>query len=205
MLADPLEAIFRPVAALLNRNIRAITPARELCARLSGKTVAVRAKDTSLAVYFRFGDDDVRLESEFGDDPDVAITGSLLTLARLASVRDDDVSGFTGVDLTGDVGTARSFQRLLRHARPDVEEELSALVGDAAAHQLGRFARGVGRWAREAGTTMTGNVREYLQEESRELPGRYEFERFTSRVDALRDDVERLEARLRRLERERKP
>ena len=47
--------------------------------------------------------------------------------------------------------------------------------------------------------TIHENIREYLQEESGTLPSRYEVERFTRKVDALRDDVERLEARLNRL------
>jgi ubiquinone biosynthesis protein UbiJ len=47
---------------------------------------------------------------------------------------------------------------------------------------------------------MGNNVREYLQEESREVPTRYEVDRFTQQVGALRDDVERIAARLSRLE-----
>jgi ubiquinone biosynthesis protein UbiJ len=55
-------------------------------------------------------------------------------------------------------------------------------------------------WARDARSTMGNNVREYLQEESRDLPTRYEVDRFSVRLGVLRDDVERLAARLRRLE-----
>jgi ubiquinone biosynthesis protein UbiJ len=47
---------------------------------------------------------------------------------------------------------------------------------------------------------MGGNIREYLQEESRDVPTRYEVERFTREVGTLRDDVERVAARLSRLE-----
>ena len=46
---------------------------------------------------------------------------------------------------------------------------------------------------------MGDNIREYLQEESRDLPSRYEVDRFTREVAAVRDDVDRLEARIRRL------
>jgi ubiquinone biosynthesis protein UbiJ len=46
---------------------------------------------------------------------------------------------------------------------------------------------------------MASNIREYLQEESRDVPSRYEVERFAQQVDSLRDDVARLEARLNRL------
>ncbi len=72
-------------------------------------------------------------------------------------------------------------------------------MGDAAAHRLGEIARGVGKWSREARSTMAQNIREYLQEESRDVPSRYEVERFTTNVGELRDDVDRLEARIRRL------
>ena len=46
------------------------------------------------------------------------------------------------------------------------------------------------------------NLSEYLQEESRAVPSRYEADRFRGRVDTLRDDVARFEARLKRLEAE---
>ena len=47
---------------------------------------------------------------------------------------------------------------------------------------------------------MGANVREYLQEESRDAPSRYEVEQFSAGVSTLRDDVDRIEARLNRLE-----
>jgi ubiquinone biosynthesis protein UbiJ len=47
---------------------------------------------------------------------------------------------------------------------------------------------------------MGANIREYLQEESRDVPSRYEVERFAAQVGDLRDDVERLAARVRRLQ-----
>jgi ubiquinone biosynthesis protein UbiJ len=104
------------------------------------------------------------------------------------------------VDLTGDAATAQRFQKLLGYVKPDVEEELSRVVGDVAAHRLAELGRGVRNWARAARSTLGNNVREYLQEESRDLPTRYEVDRFSSELGVLRDDVERLAARLRRLE-----
>ena len=199
-MADPLEAVLRPVASLLNRNIREITPARELCAELDGKTIAIRVRDTALAMYFDIDDGLVALATDSVAEADVVITGSLLTLASLAGPTGERAIRDGSIDLTGDAYTARAFQDLLRYAKPDIEEELSTLIGDAAAHRLGEIARGVRNWSREARSTMRSNIREYLQEESRDLPSRYEVDRFTRRVDVLRDDVDRIEARLSRLE-----
>ncbi len=197
---NPLETLLRPLAALLNRQIRAKTPARELCAELEGRVFAVRVKDTSLAMHFVVGSGEVFLVSEYGDDPDVVVTGSLLSLATLAGPDGNSAIRDGAVDLTGDAALAQQFQTLLRYGRPDFEEELSGAVGDVVAHTVGEFARSVGRWGKEARSTLRQNVSEYLQEESLAVPSRYETEALRKNIDSLRDDVARFEARLKHLE-----
>ena len=197
---SPLEAALRPLARVLNRNIRETTPARELCEKLDGAAIAVRVRNTGLVAWFVINDEVLELVTDYDGEPDVVITGSLLTLARMgfASGLEDLRDG--SLELTGDAHTAERLQRLLALAKPDVEEELSGVVGDAAAHRVGSVARGVGQWARDTRATMGANIREYLQEESRGAPSRYEVERFGAEVGTLRDDVERLAARIDRLQ-----
>lgn len=197
---DALEAVLRPVAKILNRNIQESTPARELCLKLSGTVVAVRVSDTALAAYFIVDDEAIDVVAASSQDPDVIITGSLITLASLAGQSGTTAIRDGSLDISGDAELAGQFQQLLSFARPDIEEELSGIVGDAAAHRLGELARGFGRWGRSARSTMGANIREYLQEESRDAPSRYEVEKFNTNVSKLRDDVDRIEARLNRLQ-----
>jgi len=196
---DALETLLRPAVQVLNKNIPEVTRARELCARLSGTTIAVRVTNTALAAYFRIGEDSIELTSGSEHDPDVCIDGSLLTLARMAGTGDASAIRDGSLALTGDAETAQAFSDLLAAAKPDLEEGLSTIIGDAAAHSMGEVSRGVRQWARDAHTTMGVNIREYLQEESRDLPSRYEVERFTTELGTLRDDVDRLAARISRL------
>jgi ubiquinone biosynthesis protein UbiJ len=121
------------------------------------------------------------------------MAGPVPDQAAGAAIRDGSL------DITGDAYTAHRFKQMLNYAKPDIEEELSQVIGDVAAHHAGEFARGFRDWARDARTTIGSNIREYLQEESRDVPSRYEVERFASNVDSLRDDVARLEARINRL------
>ena len=199
---DTLETLFRPLTALVNRQIKATTPARELCAELDGKIMAVRVKDTGLAIYFCACPDEIALFGEYDGEPDVAITGSIMSLARLAGARGEDAIRDGSLELIGDAELAQAFQKLLGYGKPDIEEELSGVIGDVAAHRLGEVARSVGSWGKEASATLRQNITEFLQEERRDVPSRHEVETFTRKVDELRDDVARVEARLINLEHE---
>jgi ubiquinone biosynthesis protein UbiJ len=103
------------------------------------------------------------------------------------------------VSIEGDIDLGQRFQDILRHMDIDWEERLSYLVGDVAAHKLGNVARSVFAWGRQTALSLQDNMGEYLKFESNSLPARFEIEQFQHDVDTLRDDVERLEARMQRL------
>ncbi len=58
---NALERLLRPIVGMVNRQIRAKTPARELCRDLDGQVVAIRVRDTALARYFQVGTDELEL------------------------------------------------------------------------------------------------------------------------------------------------
>jgi ubiquinone biosynthesis protein UbiJ len=197
---DTLEALLKPLTTLVNKQIKVTTPARELCTELDGAVIAVRVRNTTLAMYCAVCPDEIALFGEWDGEPDVVITGSILALTRLAGVAGEEALRDGPIEMTGDAEVALKFQKLLRFGRPDLEEELSGIIGDVAAHRIGEVARSIGAWGREATTTLRQNITEYLQEERRDVPSRYEVDAFTREVETLRDDVARFEARLDRLE-----
>lgn len=83
----------------------------------------------------------------------------------------------------------------------DWEEQLSKAVGDVAAHQLGNLWRGLRGWGRRSADTLVRDGVEYLQQELHALPPRPAVEQFLSAVDTLREDADRLTARIERLRR----
>lgn len=191
-------ALFSPVLALVNRQLAASTPAAPLMAELDGRCLVFQVRDSALGLCLAMADGRLTGSTTLPEDADVRLEGSLLDLARLALDGDAAVLGDRGVSLSGRADLAQSFQRLLRLGRPDPEEELARLVGDAAAHRIGRAVAEAADWRRQTQETLTANLREYLQEERRELPSRYEMNRFAQDVQELRDALARAQARLRR-------
>jgi ubiquinone biosynthesis accessory factor UbiJ len=104
------------------------------------------------------------------------------------------------VRIVGDAEVAGRYRELFALARPDLEEELSRLVGDLPARRLSLAAQGALGWVKKFGRTARENVAEYLEEESRDLVAKPEVEEFVQGVDRLRDTAERIEARLSRIE-----
>lgn len=198
MAGDPLLA---PLEALMNRNLAASGTARALADGLDGRSFEVRVTATPIRIRFTASGGRIAVTPGGEGEPTASIEGSPLTLAALAGPDAGERIRAGGLRVTGDAETAQSFQKLFAAARPDFEEELSHVVGDAAAHHLARAARGALGFGQRALDTFARNVAEYLTEESRDLPARPEVELLLEGIDRLREDVDRFEARLALLER----
>lgn len=197
MDSDPLLA---PLEALLNRNVAGSAEARALAAGLEGRSLALCLAPTPIRIVLSVSGGRLRAAMAGTEGPDASIEGTPLALAMLARAGGTPVGRMSGVRISGDAETAQSFHRLLAATRPDLEEELSRLTGDVVAHRVADAARAAFDFGRRALDTFTQNVGEYLTEESRDLPTRTEADGFLAGVDRLREDVDRLEARIRLLE-----
>jgi len=186
---------------LLNRNLPRSPRALELCAALSGKRVRVEARALNWVLVIESMNTSVKLtKGDPGGPPaDAEISGTLLNLAALAGSHPEEVIQRGDVEIRGDAEVAQQFRELAMLLKPDVEEELSRLIGDTPAHQALRLVRMVTAFGRRAATTGVRNVAEYLAHERRDLVPRAEAEDFYRSVERLREDLDRLEARTRLL------
>jgi ubiquinone biosynthesis protein UbiJ len=185
-----------PLESVLNRNIAGSAAARRLCKQLDGKVLALHVTGLPLNVFFRSEGERMSIDTTNAGTPAASLSGSPLALLRLAGPAPESAIRGGSIQIQGDAEVAQAFSELLKQAQPDLEEELSRVIGDVAAHQVGNTARAVLGFGRRAVDTLTQNVAEYLQEEGRDLPTRTEADEFVADVDKLRDDVARLEARL---------
>ena len=187
---------------LLNRNLPRSPRAQQLCESLQGRTVRIEARGLGWVVHVESLGSSVRLSKTAGEQaPDAEISGSLLNLAALAGPAPEEVIRRGDVTIRGDAEISQKFRELAMLLKPDVEEELSKLIGDTPAHQALRFVRSMAGAGRRAATTQVRNVAEYLAHESRDLVPRAEAEDFYRSVERLREDLDRLDARAQGLQR----
>jgi ubiquinone biosynthesis protein UbiJ len=199
---------------VLNRGLPRSPRAQQLCAELTGRSVVieireitrVRVESTGITLRITRGEAGADAASAGAATADVAtpgaatpeahIVGGPFGLLALGGDTPDAVLQRGDVEIRGDAELAQKFRELILLLRPDLEDDLSLLVGDVPAHQIGRLARGALSWTRKAARTGVENLAEYLAHERHELVPRNEGEQFLQGVDALREDVDRLGARI---------
>jgi ubiquinone biosynthesis protein UbiJ len=182
-------------ARAINRLTGASPLARERLARFAGRTAAFRVGPLPVALTVQTTGEVLPAPDETARDLEVRISPFLLP--RLAA---HDESAYRDVETTGDMEFAGEVAFLAKHLRWDVEEDLSKVVGDAAAHRLVAVARDAVAWGRESSGRLAAGAAEYWTEEDPLIASRVKVEDFVAGVTELRDSVERLDKRIERLE-----
>ena len=182
---------------LLNRGLPRSGRARQLTAELAGRSLALEVRGFATLRIESNGATLTVTESAAEADARLAV-GPLGLLALLGADAQQALQRGEAT-IAGDTHIAGKFRELAWLLRPDPEEELSLVLGDVPAHQLGRFARAALEWSRGAARSAWRNGADYLAHERADLVPRREGEQFLRGVDALREDVDRTAARLEQL------
>lgn len=185
----------QPLTYALNHVLRQQAWARERLAAFAGEIVELRLPPwPSVRWTIRPGGE---VEDAAADlAPTLVVT--VKPEAPAALLRGEE-HFLRAVDVAGNARLADEVMALARHLRWDFEEDLSRVVGDIAAHRIGEGLRAFAAWQRDAGGRLAGTLADYVSEEAKLVVSRPELDRLARGTAELRDALERLEQRMRRL------
>lgn len=202
---SPLSSL-RPLAGralerALERALALDPDTREALGPLQGRRLVVRLESPPLALQLTVQDQALKVGPfEDGLEPDLAVRSTLSgLLSQLPGLRAHDGAPVGRMRIEGDAELARRVQALARGFDPDWEAPFADVFGDVIGVQIARGLAGALRQAKVTGQALARSAAEYVTEESRDVVARAELEAFHEDVDVLRDDVERLDVRVRRL------
>ena len=170
------------------------------CAKLSGSSFSVQFREFNYCITFLPNASGMQLLDRYNGEADVTVKGSVPAFVRMLIEQQQLQSMRGSVEVQGDVLLAQRYAELLGGLDLDWEDELAKIVGDVAAHQVGRFARGFLSFGKRAAQSFTQDSADYLREESKDLLHPAEMEDFVSGVEQLCDEVDHLQIRLQRLQ-----
>ena len=193
LLPHPLDGL----PAAINHMLAAEPWARAQLAPHANKTLHVVV--APFTVQLSVAPNGTVARAAAGCVPDVTVTLASSALSRVLAGGTDAV--MRDMRLEGDAEFAQAVSLVARQLRWDVEEDLSKVVGDAAAHRVVEGARAVAARVSETHEKFAANVSEYLLEENPHLIRPRAVRAFADSVRVLRDDLARLEKRVDRLSR----
>lgn len=188
--AAPPFVLQPPTAAVFNHLLRGAAWARQRLQPFAGK--AARFQIVPFAITLTILD-----SGEVIDTPEAAPDASFTLAPGIAlRVLAADPLAWQSVGVGGDTALTREILYVAQNLRWDIEEDLSHIFGDIAAHRMVRAAEAVTGWQRDSAASLTRAAAAYWTEERPLLTARRDVERFVQEVDNLRDDVARIEKRI---------
>ncbi len=186
-----------PFSAFANHLLAPAAWAREILTEHAGKVAVFELFPLRVAVAVD-PDGTLRAAPE-GAAPSVTIR---LTQATVLQILAEGEEAWRKANEQGDTEFAAAISKLAANLRWDVEEDLSRVFGDIAAHRMAEVGRSAAAWPKQAASSLAGNVAEFLTEEKHLLVTPLRAAEFVRDVDEMRDAVERLDKRIERLQRQ---
>jgi len=182
------EAAVRGLNHLLAREAQARDSLRPLAGRVA------RVQSAGFSFQFSVGADGLLQASD--GEPNVTIE---LNPRAVPSAMNDPSGMLRDAQVTGDAELAQALSQVASRLRPDLEEDLSRFIGDAAAVRVVAALRTASEQASDTGQRLARNVADYLAGEKRVLVSKLPMDEFAAEVTELAQAVEALADRLGRL------
>lgn len=191
-----MQGLPAPIQAAVNHLLGQAGWAREKLAPFAGHAAQIKMPPFEAA--FLVGADGLLYVPPADAELEVSI--SLPVATPLLALQGQDAV-MRAARIEGSAEFAESLGFVIRNLRWDAEEDVSRLVGDIAAHRIVKGGKEFAAWQQQAARNFAANLAEYFTEEQPLIARRDQVAMFAAEVNALRDDVARLEKRIARLAR----
>lgn len=168
---------------------------------LNGKTLEIIISPLNVNFFIHFNESKIQLLDHYDEKADTIIYSNPLGLIRLSLLPASKARSLFNdkIRMTGDVELGQHVKKLFDEIEIDWEGHLAHFTGDVVAYQIGSIMRKGMAFTRHVEQSVRQNMTEYLQEELRVLPSKYELEDFFAEIDELSLTVERLQAHVNQL------
>lgn len=193
--------IYRLISKAINFALHADPDSQSRIKQLNNKIVRIIIEDWDISIDMQFMNENIQINSINNDiKPDCIIRSKLTTLIKASQQRRRKKAALTpGIHIEGYSHTAEAMWRLLGDLDIDWEEKISSIVGDGAAFRIGQVFRQGKKTFLKQRQIIAKQATSYLQNEAQLLPNSKEIINWQQQVNILRNDVDRIEAKVNKI------
>jgi ubiquinone biosynthesis accessory factor UbiJ len=192
-----IQTLLNSAASLINQALQFNPKAKGYLAKLEGASIQITIENIS--VFLLVDAQALLLSTTYPFEPNTIIRGPILAFVTLMKSKSPRKAANLGLSIAGDLDIGESLQNLFLDLNLDWEEWLAGWLGDNYAYKIGDMVRTTHHKGQEVVQQLAKSTGEYMQK-AHLLPTPEETQGFLNQVDNLRMSVDRLEARLQRLE-----
>ena len=185
------------IETVINRYLALDPEMLDKLAQFDGKVIKLEITGVNKTLYMLPNDRGIQVLTEHEGSVDTVLKGTPISLFKMGLVSNAANLLLKGeIEITGDTRLGHKFKNVFSQMDIDWSEPLANVVGDSLAYQIQRSANKLGHWGKATAKSVSASFSEYLQEESRDVVTDTELNIFYEAVDQLRNDVDRLQARI---------
>lgn len=193
--------LIKAIQTAMNRYVALDPFAVKRLATLQSRVVMIELLGLGLTMQLRFDKQTIHVMTDHFVEADTVIRSAPFSLLHMALTRQHRHRFFgESVVIEGNLDVAQDVMALFDELEIDWEEHLSRWVGDVPAYQSGRVIHRIKQMGRRLQQTFKQSLNEYVHEEIHLAPALEALEDFYHDVDQLRMDVDRVDAKIARLE-----
>ena len=201
-IIDPAlhTAVTAAIEVAANKALALDSMAQRKLATLAGKVFHIECSNPPLDLYIKPEEEQLSLSGFYDGPITTAIKGTGSDYAKL--LQSDDPAGVLINEpfvLTGDSAPLIELQKIITQLELDWEAPLVDTFGDVVGHQLAERLRDFFSWSEQAHKSLLRQASDFIQQEARFAPSRVEVEKFFRDNSQLSQQVDRLDARMRKL------
>lgn len=195
-----LSSALSGAESLVNTLLSQDSAARKKTLALSGKVLRVECEKPSITITIQVVEDRVFILQGNDLEPDSTISGKAHALLKLLITRSSASLHRDGIKISGDTGVLGGFQEIFQDLDIDWEYQLSNIIGDIPTQLIADGITAARNFFQTAGSNIQEDIAQYLVTEKKLFPEEPELESFYNDVDNLRLRIDRLTARVNKLE-----
>ena len=185
------------IESIFNHALRNDSDARKKIASIKNQVIKINCNDWDVVFFIVPDENGLQFHTKYFRAENTLITGTLNNFLNIFIKGADSKTLFQHpIDITGNTQTVEVLRDAFKNLDLDLEEKLSKIIGDVAAHKIFSHAKNTKKIAKNTSEKLNEQLKEYIYFEARNFPTKKEVGKFYVDVATLRDDVERLEAKI---------
>lgn len=180
-----LNQVFKLDPALLNK-----------LDKVSGKVVEITFTGPDVSLFLLPDHLGIAVQAEYAGQADCSVTGKPSDFVELF-LAEDAASALIngGITVKGESSLLLNLQAVFSDMELDWEYELSKVIGDIAAHQVGQGVRAGAQFAKDMAARISDDIKAKVGAGESIVPSKQEIRRFCDEVDSVAARLEHLEAK----------